>query len=128
MTIEMAYLPITKELFKRVERIASLRNQDIDSMLDELLSRVEEIEDSDEARMAQEEEYFLTMLPSLQAKYLNQFIALFEGKLVDNDSDELELLGRIESSYPGKVVLIKRVTETIEPPLMVRSPRLVPES
>lgn len=128
MTVEMTYLPITKELFKRVERLASLRNQDVSAMLDELLSWVEADDDSPEARMSQEEEAFRTMLPTLQSEYLGQYVAIFQGEVVDHDSDELSLLERVERALPGDVVLLKLVSSNPERPLVVRSPRLVPES
>lgn len=127
MTVEMINFPITRELFKRVERVASSRNQDIDSMLEELLSWFESGEDSDEARMAKEEQAYKKLCPELQSQYLNQYVAIFEGDVVDKDPDELALLERIERDLPGEVVLLKLVTDKSEKPLVVRRPKLVLE-
>ena len=97
-----------------------------------LLSQIQPAEDvaradalSDEQQMAQEEAAFSQALPKLRESYLDIFVAFYQEKLIDHDTDELALLARIDQQYPDQVVLIKPVMSEPEPVLRIRSPRLV---
>ena len=57
--------------------------------------------------------------------YPNQYVAVYEGKLVDHDTDHLHLVRRINAQYPGQVVLIRQLTTQPPAPLHLGSPRVV---
>lgn len=61
----------------------------------------------------------------LWAAYPNQYVAIFDGTLVDYDSDGAALSERVEQSYPDQFVLIRRVEQTPERILYFRSPKLI---
>ena len=76
-------------------------------------------------QLLQEQKAYEAMHPALWAKYPNQFVAIFGGKVVDRDQDEFALLQRRETNFPEQVVLIKQVTASPITTLYVRSPRLM---
>lgn len=76
-------------------------------------------------QMVVEEAAFDRLLPALQQQYMNHFVAIHGQQVVDHDSDELDLLERIDTNYPDQVVLIRQVREVPEPILAFRSPRFV---
>ena len=79
---------------------------------------------ADETAMAYEIAAYEAMHSELIAAYFEEYVAVLGGALVDHDADETTLLRRIESRYPDKVVLLKRVLPLPEPELRLRSPKL----
>jgi hypothetical protein len=67
---------------------------------------------------------FEKLHPMLVEHYLGEFVAVHQGQVVDHDNDQIALVDRVESAYPDKVVLIRKVQEQLPPPLVFRSPRL----
>lgn len=54
---------------------------------------------------------FQRLLPGLLLTHKNQFVAVSEGQVLDNDFDELELAERVLKKHKGKFVLIHKVEE-----------------
>jgi hypothetical protein len=75
------------------------------------------------AAMQREVEAFEAMHAKLWQHYPRQYIALRNGRVIDHDLGEVALLGRIDAAYPDQVVLIRQVSESLPPDLIVRSPR-----
>lgn len=67
---------------------------------------------------------FEAMPAALVANYPEQYVAIFQGALVDHDADKALLLDRSAQSHPDDVVLIRQVRHTPRPPFRLRSPRL----
>lgn len=67
---------------------------------------------------------FEAMQTALVTTYPEQYVAIFQGAVVDHDADKARLLARIDQSYPDDVVLIRQVHHTPRPPFRLRSPRL----
>lgn len=63
--------------------------------------------------------------PELKQKYLGQYVAVHGGKLVDHDSNQVDLYLRVEARYPGEFVWIAPVQEEPEEVYVIHSPRLV---
>lgn len=80
----------------------------------------------DRSAMEREAKAFLRLHPSLKREYLGEYVAIYQGKLVDHDPDLVELIQRRELRYPDEVVLIRQVLEEPEKELVIRSPRLMP--
>ena len=62
---------------------------------------------------------------SLLQRYANQYVAIYQGKLIDHDSDKLALFQRIEENYPNEFVLMRPVQEQPEREFYFRSPRYI---
>jgi hypothetical protein len=59
---------------------------------------------------------------------LGSYVAIYQGKLVDWDRSEAMLLERKQRDYAGKIVLIRQVTQEVEPELNFRTPRFASSS
>ena len=77
--------------------------------------------------MLREQAAFDAMAPELIAQYLDQYVAVFRGKVVDHDTDKLALLARIDRDFPDDIVLIRQVIEQPRLPLQYHSVRFVRE-
>ena len=75
-----------------------------------------------EARRAMEEEVdaFRRLRPQLLESIPGEYAAIYQGQLVDHDSDLLALLRRVEERYAGRPVLIRLVQAGAEPVIRVR--------
>jgi hypothetical protein len=79
----------------------------------------------DQAAMQREEVAFQTMLPQLLARYENEYVAVYQGEVIDHDPDQGNLVRRLDQTHPNAVVLVKKVTAEPEPMLRMPSPRLI---
>ncbi|MCX6047758.1 MAG: hypothetical protein NT075_21885, partial [Chloroflexi bacterium] len=67
-----------------------------------------------EARRAMQREIkaFRKLHPELWKTIPNEYAAVYQGKLIDHDTDQLTLFMRVEVQYPGLTVLIRQVRST----------------
>lgn len=75
--------------------------------------------------MLQEQEAFDAMIDELRANYLGQYVAVYQGKVIDYDEDITILCNRTEESHPEQTVLIRQVLSEPEPELRWRSVRFI---
>jgi len=118
-------LEITGELYKRVERLAAWRDQTVTDALQEMLTVAENriaLLDED-AQMDFEEAAYEIQHKELFEQFAGEYVAIYKGKLVDHDIDEMTPYFRINERYPHDIVLLKKVRELPEPDLYYRSPR-----
>ncbi len=66
---------------------------------------------------------YRAMHSELVDRYLGQYVAIYDGKLVDSDPDPLLLLERIRRNYPNQVVLRRKVEQTPEREIHIRHPK-----
>lgn len=120
---------IPQKLFQRVQALASERHQAVPDLLEEAIELVEgslPVDDKEDHQMFLEEEAYQIMHHELMTQFAGQYVAIFQGKVVDNDQDEMALLDRINARFPQQIVLLKQVQPLPEPDIFVRSPRLIP--
>ncbi len=116
-SLEGAY-SIPQTIYRRVRKLARNRNQSVDAVLEAGVTMVE-------ASTGPLESEVEAMHPELMAHYAGQYVAIYQGQLIDHDQDEIALLSRLDDQYPDEVVLMKKVRPLPEPELRHRSPRLV---
>ena len=75
--------------------------------------------------MLQEQAAYQAMLPQLLAVYENQYVAVYQGDVVDHDVDKIVLSIRLDESHPDVVVLVRQVTADPDHVLQMPSPRLI---
>lgn len=68
---------------------------------------------------------FEQLHPQLYPQYAHQFVAIYQGNLIDFDKDVTQLYARIEQKYPTETVLITPVNEEIVETISFRSPRFI---
>lgn len=66
-------------------------------------------ETSSEDRFDRELTAFQNLLPTLLQNKPGVFVAVYQGDVIDEDVDELALARRMERSYRGEFVLIRRI-------------------
>ncbi|MCB0142196.1 MAG: type II toxin-antitoxin system RelB/DinJ family antitoxin [Caldilineaceae bacterium] len=76
------------------------------------------------AIMEQNVAAYKAMYDTLIERYLGQFVAICNGKLVDHDSDPVDLLTRVRTDYPNQVVLRQKVELAPERELRIRHPQI----
>ena len=84
------------------------------------------LEELDSQALAKEERAYQRLYPMLRAQYFNQFVAIYDGQLLDSDVDFEELFLRIQQRIGANTVLIRRVTEQPLEEYHFRSPRIEP--
>lgn len=84
-------------------------------------------QDPRQPEMEKEVAAFEKLHAELVEHYLGEYVAVYQGQVVDHDRDQIALADRIEMAYPHKVVLIRQVQQQLPPPLHFRSPRFVRE-
>lgn len=125
---EQVTISIPQPLYQRARELARSRNQSVDAVLEAGVSLIEASgarPTSEEEAMRQEKAAYLAMHPELMAQYAGQYVAIYQGQLIDHDQDETALLHRLDDQYPDEVVLMKKVRPLPEPELRHRSPRPV---
>lgn len=60
----------------------------------------------------------------LVKNYLGRYVAIYQGQLVDHDTDPIILLQRVRAKYPDQVVLRRKVEPVAEREITVRHPRI----
>lgn len=78
----------------------------------------------EEAKIETEKQHFLSQHTQLKETYLNQFVAVHHGNVIDHDQSFEKLHYRIRQKYGREAILIRRVEEEPDRPLMMRSPRV----
>lgn len=124
-------ISIPKPLYQRVRMLAAAQNQPVDDVLETAVTLAEAAiipGMTQTAAMGQEEATYRAMHSELMTHYRGEYVAIYQGKLIDHDRDELALLKRLNKSYPDQVVLMKQVKPLPEPELHFRSPRFLPET
>lgn len=64
--------------------------------------------------LQQESTAFRAMHAALTLKYAGDYVAIYDGQVIDHDADQLALVLRIEERYRDAPVLIKQVTTEID--------------
>lgn len=78
----------------------------------------------DRDRIRAEAEAYRSLHPELTKKYIGQYVAIHNGRLVDNDKDFQTIHSRVRQRFGNQPVLIRLVETKPERELVFRSPRL----
>jgi len=78
----------------------------------------------DRDRIRAEAEAYRSLHTELTKKYVDQYVAIHNGRLVDNDKDFQAIHGRIRQRFGNQPVLIRLVEAQPERELVFRSPRV----
>ncbi len=119
------------ELAEKIHYLASIRQQNITALFETLVEQAwpsanvasETPAELDEEATPEMRTY-IALHPMLKEKYLGQYVAIYQGKLIDHDPDHEALYRRIDAQYPDEFVWISPVEEEAIPTLTFRSPRI----
>lgn len=119
-------IEVPEQLYDQAAELAQSTQREINEVLQEMVIRsFPPMYDGGEEfdAMEQEVDAFAKMHTDLWEKYPQQFVAIYQGQVVDHDGDEWALLHRIDEKYPDEVVMIDQVKPTFERKIVFRSPR-----
>jgi len=107
---------VEPELYKRVEE-ASLENEvSIGEILAEAVRRY--LWELDRRKISEETSIYRQRHAELKAQYLDQYIAMHNGQVVDHDTDFQTLHQRIRQRFKHTPVMITLVEDLVERPLV----------
>ena len=121
-------ISLSEETLKKVQEAADLSNSDIDSIIAEHVENtfpnVDEIKTNQE--IENRRQMWLHLHPELVKTYLDKYVAIKDGKVIDSDVRRHLLAKRIYKDDPFNYVMIRKVTIDPDPPIRMRSIRFAP--
>lgn len=123
-------LTISDPIYRTAEETAKATNQTVAQVLHSKLEEAFQPQpvlhvSRNRDAMLREMVAYEAMHDELLATHAGDYVAIYQGQLVDMDKDEEALLERRQRDYPGQVVFIRRVESEPQPELVYRSPRFV---
>lgn len=117
----MVYIALNEQTGQELEQVAKARSVETSALAEQAIRNFLRTE----ARQAMQREAkaFRKLHLELWKTIPGEYAAIYQGKLVDHDGDQLALFLRIEAQYPGMTVLIRQVRSTPEEIIQVYSPR-----
>ena len=126
---EQITITIPNEIYRQIAKQAEASRRQVSDIVNEVLtdtfSQPQNEINPARQKMLQEVEAYKNMHASLAEKYLGYYVAIYQGELVDYDTDKEALFFRIREKYPHQVVLQRQVLAEADPVLHFRSPRLL---
>lgn len=81
---------------------------------------------SEDEAVAREREAYIALHPTLFKQYPDEYVAIYQGQLVDHDKEAYALSLRIHQRFPDAFVWIAPVKAQVLEEWVVRSPRFEP--
>jgi len=118
----MAELVVSVETATQLRKMADETGRTAEELAEQAIRQF--LRDESRRAMQRESDAFRAMHPDLLLHYPNEYVAIFQQKIVDHDVDQLNLFKRIEQQYPDIPVLIKQVLPEPDEVYTIRSPKL----
>lgn len=80
--------------------------------------------DPNRPKMLRERAAYEALHASLLPDYLGQYVAIYQGQLLDADPDVMALDERVRSQYPDEVIMVTKVEQETQRTLHFHSPTL----
>lgn len=104
----------------RLEQDAVQEARSVSEIVNEAVERY--LHERQLAQLDAEIAAFEKLHPELRQKYLGEWVAVHEQKLVDHDNDRAALYKRVRAAYGRTAVLIRQVTEQPDNEIWIRTP------
>jgi len=114
-------ITLRPELMEQLERVAAEQAVTPEELLETTVHSY--LRQLGREKIKAEAEAFRAMHAELVKKYLGQYVAIHNGKVVDHDEDFQSLHSRIRRCFGRQPVLLRRVETEPERVLTFRSPR-----
>lgn len=118
----MSSLAINDITVRRLRRVAKAKKTSPEQLAEQAIHDF--LRADAEVAIEREIEAFRQMHPNLLKHYLGQYVAIYQGQLVDHDQNRLALYLRIDNQYPDVPVLMRPVSSQVDRIITIRSPRL----
>ncbi|VAW33177.1 hypothetical protein MNBD_CHLOROFLEXI01-5385 [hydrothermal vent metagenome] len=107
---------IPHQLYKRVEYVAQKQRRDVNDVAKEMLEQgllpLEGL--PSQAEKEREKDAFRQLHTALLEQYMGEYVAIYNGELVDHDVNQTALVARIDKKYLDLFVLIRPVKQEPE--------------
>lgn len=121
-------ISLPTSLYEQAQRRAQRHQQTVDEYVAALVSQAvaghEVLPLGEEDVLDKEARAWQILHPRLKEQYLGQYVALYQGKVIDVDSDPLALNRRIRQKYPAQPIWISQVRAEPFREIHMRHPRL----
>jgi hypothetical protein len=105
----MPNVSIEPQLYNRIEKAASQQQSSIDQLLDEAVRQY--LWEMDRRKISEESRIYRQKHATLKAMYLDKYIAMHEGEVVDHDVEFQPLFQRIREQFGNMPIMIVLVKE-----------------
>lgn len=116
----MDEIALRTDLLETLERNAVQEARSVNEIVNEAVERY--LHERQIAKLDAEIAAYERLHPDLRQKYLGQWVAVHEQRLVDHDSDRATLYKRVRATYGRTAVLIRQVTELPDNEIWIRTP------
>jgi len=118
-------LDVPENIYQEVAQIAQETQRAVDDVLEEIVIRSFPAfyVDPDQDKMQSEVDAFEAMHPALWEKYPNEYVAVYQSKVIDHDQDEMTLINRVRAIYPDEIIMVDKVLPQLQREIVFRSPR-----
>ena len=113
---------INPKFHSSLERLAEQEARAVSDLVNEIIEQY--LQDEHEYQLDLEIEAYHQLHPELKEKYLGEWVAIHNRKLVDHDADAADLHRRIRARFGRETVLIRQVEQAPERVLWWRSPQI----
>ena len=119
----MAAVTIPASLLAEASKVAHQEGITVDQLVADALRQ--RLEQRRRGQFEAEARAFEAMHAHLLKKYRGQFVAIYNGQVVDHDPDKKALYKRVRHRYGRTPVYFQQVTKDVLPTFRQRSPRQV---
>ncbi len=128
-------LNLSDKFYEQAQHYAQTRHQEIARSLTEFLERTlptveaptpnSNLQTEQFQALDREKEAYIKLHPQLKQSHLGQYVAIYRGELIDQDTDFGTLVERVRSRLPRQIVLITEVGDEAVRTYTRRSPRFL---
>ena len=115
-------ITISEQVFEALLPLAEQENKDIEGLVNEAVQQY--IWKAKERQIDREMAAYRAMHPKLKSRYLGEYVAIRQGKVVGHHQERKVLSEEIRQAYGMEAILIMPVTEEPEREWLLRSPHL----
>jgi hypothetical protein len=116
----MDTIALRADLRETLERDAEQEDKSVNEIVNEAVERY--LHERQLAKLEAEILAYEKLYLELRQKYLGQWVAVHQQKLVDHDDDRAALYRRVRATYRRTAVLIRQVTEQPDNEIWIRTP------
>lgn len=109
-------LTIDTELYHQIKAAALSQETDVEKLFQEAIQHY--MWELDRRKITAETKRYRQQYADLKAAYLGQYIAMHNGHVVDHDGDFASLYKRVKDRFGQLPVMIRRVEEAVDYPIV----------
>jgi hypothetical protein len=118
----MMTISIDENTIQELKEVAERKGKTLQAVTEEAVQNF--LLEQKRETIRKESAAFQKMHPKLLREYEGQYVAIYQGEVVDSDSEQLPLYQRVAQKYPGETFLLKKVTSSPEEVYTIRSPKI----